>query len=135
MKDVLVKTKEKKPSKKDLKIQLLVEQLEGEKKGTIKQKKLDQKTISNQTKAILELQKELSEVKNVTHNFNIEAPYVRCKINVVKSGKFPKTEMSLSAGGAMDQISFPDIETHTESLIKIIKKEVDDTMSKLDVEE
>ena len=131
----LIKKQVKKIEGQDKKIHSLQETVDSQLKTQLKEKKKDQKTISNQTKVILDLQKELADVKNVTSNFDIEAPYVHCKINIVKGGRSPKTEMSLSAGGAIDQLSFPDVEAHTEKLIMIIKKEIDDAMDKLTTEE
>ncbi len=100
-----------------------------------KEKERQGNTIQEKRNSISQITKDLEEAINMTQNFNIEAPYVHCKINVVKGGRSPKTEISLSAGGAIDQISFPDVETFAEKLILIIKKEIDDTMDNLVIEE
>ena len=73
----------------------------------------------------------MDEAKTVT---SIEAPYAHAKITVVKGGRAPKTEISLSIGGALDQMSFPDLESHSERLLDILQTKIDEAMSKLPTE-
>ena len=100
--------------------------------------KSQDKKISKQAKMITKqdiIIKEFSEMQNVTQNFTIEAPYAHAKITVVKGGRAPKTEISLSIGGALDQMSFPDMKTHSESLLRILNEKIEKAMSKLTTEE
>ncbi len=83
-----------------------------------------------QAECIVIMEKKINaktEVKKV-----IEMPFVHVRVNKVLSGKFPKTDITISAGGALEQINFDDIGTFTESMIDKIALEMSDAIKKLD---
>ena len=110
------------------------EKIKNDIKKPKKKKTIEKNEIDYLRNQLAKMTKELSEVQNVTQNISIEAPYAHAKITVVRGGRSPKTEISLSLGGALDQMSFPDLRTHSESLLIILHEKLVEAWSKVSEE-
>lgn len=66
---------------------------------------------------------------------SMEAPFVHCKVEKVSSGKFPKTTVSVSAGGAIEQMDMNDVSSFAEALMERITVEVQNAIDKVKDEE
>ena len=94
------------------------------------QNKMDMKYIKSQVRIIKDLNEQLSRA--TTFQKSYEMPYVHVKVNKVISGKFPKTDISISAGGALEQINEDDIASFIESISDRIALEMAEALKKLE---
>lgn len=94
------------------------------------QNKLDMKYIKTLVKKKEVLEKELAA--KTTFQKSYEMPFVRVKVNKVLSDKYPKTDMSVSAGGALEQINEDDIASFIESISDRIALEMAEALKKLE---
>lgn len=119
---------------KEIEAQAEVIRLENEEIKELKIEIKERKKAAKDLFKIIDQYRQEIFLKTITKK-TVEMPYVRVKVNRVISAKYPKTDLTISAGGALEQIDFDDVSTFINSLIEKIGVEMDDAIQKLNVEE